>query len=225
MFYVEKEKEMSGILSWKQDEFYEKHVIKDVDGNPQFVGIVKDETPMDTRSTEFTDCNIGMLVIPRWQINETNIHDECLNEDTIAEYFGEDAVVLPVYKFEHGEIALQCEPFACRWDSGQVGWIIADEEAIKRVGMVFPEDKDKRREDVERALRSEVESYSHYVNGDVFGYIIFDKDGNNIDSCWGFYGDDHNASNLYAHAGITKETVQEWVMVQKVTLKVKGGKK
>jgi len=59
----------------------------------------------------------------------------------------------------------------------------------------------------------------------VFGFIIFDKDGTNIDSCWGFYGDDHFESGLYAHAGISKETKQEWVMSQKVTLKVKGGKK
>lgn len=29
------------------------------------------------------------------------------------------------------------------------------------------------------------------MNGDVWGYIIEDKDGEQVESCWGFYGYDY----------------------------------
>ena len=45
-------------------------------------------------------------------------------------------------------------------------------------------------ERVEHALTMEVEIYSQYKNGEVYGYIISDG-GNDEDSCWGFYGLDY----------------------------------
>ena len=33
-----------------------------------------------------------------------------------------------------------------------------------------------------------IERYETWANGDVWGYVIEDKDGNELDSCWGFYG-------------------------------------
>ena len=38
------------------------------------------------------------------------------------------------------------------------------------------------------ALKDEVEVYDQYIRGDVYGFIIEDLQGNNVDSCWGFYG-------------------------------------
>ena len=40
-----------------------------------------------------------------------------------------------------------------------------------------------------KALRQEVETYSQYLSGDVYGYEIH-KHGEVVDSCWGFYGYD-----------------------------------
>ena len=37
-------------------------------------------------------------------------------------------------------------------------------------------------------MESEVKQYSQYLEGDVYGFAIEDPDGNDMDSCWGFYG-------------------------------------
>jgi len=46
-----------------------------------------------------------------------------------------------------------------------------------------------------------VEIYDHYLTGMVFGYdVVCDFCGQSIDSCWGFYGDDHEKSGLLDYA-------------------------
>lgn len=37
-------------------------------------------------------------------------------------------------------------------------------------------------------LVGEVEIYSQYASGDVYGYVIEDEHGEEVESCWGFYG-------------------------------------
>lgn len=43
----------------------------------------------------------------------------------------------------------------------------------------------------EKYLKSEVETYDQYLTGDVYGYVIEDKEGEELDSCWGFYGEEY----------------------------------
>ena len=54
-------------------------------------------------------------------------------------------------------------------------------------------DVGKPREQVDpEALRdSLLKQYRQWANGDVWGYIIEDSSGDEIDSCWGFYGDEY----------------------------------
>lgn len=35
---------------------------------------------------------------------------------------------------------------------------------------------------------AELDEYSAWRNGEVYGYVIKDDEGNELDSCWGFYG-------------------------------------
>ena len=37
-------------------------------------------------------------------------------------------------------------------------------------------------------IQGEVNTYNQYLSGDVYGYKVFDKDGEELDSCWGYYG-------------------------------------
>ena len=39
-------------------------------------------------------------------------------------------------------------------------------------------------------LRSELETYTAYLNGDVFGFVVETEDGEELDSCWGYYDRD-----------------------------------
>ncbi|GAF98690.1 unnamed protein product, partial [marine sediment metagenome] len=52
----------------------------------------------------------------------------------------------------------------------------------------------KLRKRIEGYLKGEVETYDNYLTGYVFGYCIKDADGEDVDSCWGFYGDPEKSS-------------------------------
>ena len=52
----------------------------------------------------------------------------------------------------------------------------------------------KLKERVKQYLINEVETYDQFLTGDVYGYIITELDEDeeyDIDSCWGFYGEDN----------------------------------
>lgn len=76
------------------------------------------------------------------------------------------------------------------WDSGQVGWIFVTPEKVRAEGYGKRITK-KVREKVLDVLRAEVEALDQLYRGDVYGYVIEDKDGNHVDSLWGMYGFDY----------------------------------
>jgi hypothetical protein len=105
-------------------------------------------------------------------------------EQAVVEEF-EPVAMLPVYLFEHSGVALQTTPFNDPWDSGRVGLIVAGRTEVLKVW-----GDDALKEQVETALRAEVQEYSQYLNGAVYGYAVKDvATGEIIDSCSGIYGD------------------------------------
>lgn len=102
--------------------------------------------------------------------------------------FDEDHIWLKVYAYIHGGITIRCTPFGCPWDSGLFGFIVAKkEEAMKICG--FKTWGEEEAKSVESCLRGEIETLNDYYTGSVYGYIV-EKDETQLDSCWGFYGDD-----------------------------------
>jgi hypothetical protein len=97
------------------------------------------------------------------------------------------AVILPVYMYEHGNVALRCHDFNDHWDSGQVGWIYALPTAIRKEYSCKLITK-KIRAHVTQVLTSEIEEYGRYVNGECYGYTVEDANGEELDACWGFIG-------------------------------------
>ena len=96
-------------------------------------------------------------------------------------------VILPLYLYDHGGITMRTGEFSDHWDSGQVGFIFARREDVlaeygkKRISQ-------KLRDEVTKRLEAEVKEYDQYLTGDVWGYIIEDHHGEELDSCWGFFG-------------------------------------
>lgn len=73
------------------------------------------------------------------------------------------------------------------WDSGQVGWIYCTKKKAR-------EEWGKRKDYLEKArkcLEAEVAEYDQYLTGDVWGYVIETPDGEQVDSCWGFFGSEY----------------------------------
>lgn len=126
---------------------------------------INDEIPDDVRvGTWHRNYRIGERI------------EQC-TEDELRETYGE-ITALPVYMIDHSGIALSCEPFGCRWDSGQVGWIWIANKDAGNFG------------DVDAALRSVVDTMSKVASGEVYGYVVKDADDENVGSCWGFIGRD-----------------------------------
>lgn len=99
------------------------------------------------------------------------------------------AVILPVYMYDHSSLTLRTTPFACRWDSGLLGYIIATAEAI-RTTLGWRRVTAKRRRLIETWLRAEVALYSSYLQGDVWRYeVVAADDATVVDSMGGFYAD------------------------------------
>jgi hypothetical protein len=96
-------------------------------------------------------------------------------------------IILPLFLYDHSGITINTTGFSCQWDSGQIGFIFAFKEDIKKEYSWKILTK-KRIETIEGYLRNEVKEYDHYLTGNVYGYIIEDKEGEIIDSCSGYYG-------------------------------------
>lgn len=108
------------------------------------------------------------------------------------------AVILPLYMYNHSGISISTTPFSCRWDSGQIGFIlVSKKKALEEFGGKIVTAKLKER--IEKILEGEVETYTQYVEGDVYGFQIVDEDDDIIDSCYGFYGSDHKENGMLDH--------------------------
>lgn len=118
-------------------------------------------------------------------------------------------VIMPLYLLDHSGLWMRCgqngdvgldkynifqvDP-GC-WDTSLVGWIYCTWKDVKLEYGKGPEALGK----AENYLRGEVETYSDYLSGAVYGYEIEPKEGNKVhcdDSCWGFYGYKWNENGL-----------------------------
>ncbi len=93
-----------------------------------------------------------------------------------------------VYGFDHSGQSISMSDFNDRWDSGAIGIVYMTAEEI-REWFGVKRITNKVRERAVENLRSWVNLMDHYVTGAVYGYVIEDPHGNEIDSCWGYYED------------------------------------
>jgi len=125
---------------------------------------------------------------------ERGIYDPTKNmvdyEKAIADAFERTHILLPCYLYDHGGITMSCSSFSDQWDSGMVGFIYCTKaKAVEEWGRA-----NCTANVIEKAknyLKGEVTVYDQYLTGDVWGYQVKDPDGEDQDSCWGFYGDEY----------------------------------
>ena len=99
----------------------------------------------------------------------------------------DDIVTLPVYMYAHSGVTINTTGFSCPWDSGQAGFIFTTQERMKE--LVGADEKEFKRRAAEM-LKGEVETFDKFITGEIYGFITKDPDGEEVDSCWGFYGED-----------------------------------
>lgn len=114
-------------------------------------------------------------------------HDNTFGTDILEMRARSKAVILPLYLYDHSGLAMNTTGFHCPWDSGQVGYIYVTLEDV-RTEYQCRRVSAKRRAQIEDYLRQEVATYADYLAGNVHGYVV-ERDGEEIESCWGFIGD------------------------------------
>jgi hypothetical protein len=167
------------------------NAVEEFEANGLNVKIYSDEDPINPR-VDYDNDDVMVAFHKRYSLgdkhnysfNDFNSWDElkaqiCKDNDVLE--------ILPLYLLDHSGITISTTDFNDKWDSGMVGFIFITKDEARKSHMVKKISK-KVRETCHKNLLSSVETYNQYIRNDVYGYVIEDKDENEIDSCWGFFG-------------------------------------
>jgi hypothetical protein len=171
------------------------------------VKIIQDDNAESPRTFD----NVGVMACWHRRYNLGDVQPKQDQAEWLKENAPKGSVVLPLYLYDHSGITMSTGRFSCPWDSGQVGYIVATPDAIRKNFMVKRITKAIRAK-VEECLVSEVKVYDLFLTGNVWGYTIESvKDCESCgakthgdekdvdDSCWGFFGDDLAFTGIKEH--------------------------
>lgn len=161
---------------------------------PARIRILRDHDAVDPRR-DFDNLGVMYCEHRRYRLGDKGAADP---RDDDGHIRADIAAWLPLYLYDHGGITMRTGPFNCPWDSGQVGIIYLTREQVKRE-YSWTRITSKRRATLESYLRAEVETYDQYLTGQVYGFVVENWDGDDIDSCWGFYGSDPKTNGMIDH--------------------------
>lgn len=106
--------------------------------------------------------------------------EDCRNALNDGKSFLNGYYIFPVSIYDHSGIALSL--------GTSHGWDYSNGSAflcVKRMkGWSWAKSK------AEERAENLVETWNEYLSGEVYGFVSEDEDGEMIDSCWGFYGDE-----------------------------------
>lgn len=101
-------------------------------------------------------------------------------KDVVRFFKKSNAHVFPVYMMDHSGFSFSMDPKMFQaMDPHHFDWGF--------LGVIVIEKKTRK---ARKIAQAELDIYSAYVEGDVYGYEIFDQSGDLVDSCWGYYGID-----------------------------------
>lgn len=92
-------------------------------------------------------------------------------EKGIKKKYNDIVFIKPLYLYDHSGITISDEPFSCRWDSGQVGYVILTKSKIRNnygVKYVTKKILDK----AIKLYKHELKEYDHYLRGECYGFIL-----------------------------------------------------
>ena len=142
-----------------------------------------------------------------------NGYDRCDTEATINDLLGCDwqdltrdefikkmesckevAAFAPVYMYSHSGDTISTSPFSCPWDSGQAGWAVITRSSLKAMGL-----KNVGQVRGQRHIKGHIQYLDQIMQGNVFGFEVKDENGDHVDSCWGFVGDDIESNGMLCY--------------------------
>ena len=120
---------------------------------------------------------------------------------------GDVLIIKDLYLYDHSGITISTAPFTDPWDSGQIGFIIAKKSKVREL-MGVERISDQMEHKVSLSLEDEVKTYDEFIRGNVYGfklYEIVNGHERELDSCWGFYGDNIIKNGIFDNISHIKE--------------------
>lgn len=158
---------------------------KEVEHAGKTVKVYFDPEPLNPRK-EWDNSTIMLHWHRRYDLGDKRI--ERMTEEQVKEQYQEEGdpilAILPLNLYDHSGLSVSTGKFSCSFDSGQVGWVIVTES--KKAEMGFGEMMTEQWEEV---IKGDVKTYDDYLTGQVFGYEVVGKEGDTLESCWGYVGD------------------------------------
>ena len=139
-----------------------------------------------------------------------DIYDSVIPWDLIAKKY----YYRKVWMYDHSGVTVRTaeeNPWGSgwtAWDSGLAGVIVVEKERAKKE---WPENTQER---AEKWLDGEIETLDTFVRGEIYGYEVLNEDGDEIDSCWGFYDLDECIAEAKGYADYDYEIQEKVVKVE-----------
>jgi hypothetical protein len=114
-------------------------------------------------------------------------------------------IIRPVYAYIHSGVALSLSrggQFSDRWDSCQIGVIYCTKAKAKK------EFKTKTYTKTLEAFENEIKAWNQYFSGEVYGFTVEGKDGEHVDSCWGYYDTSENVLKEAMSSALAEKEIQ-----------------
>jgi len=183
--------------------------------------IVQDDICEDPRNWD------NLTIIATLEQNHSTIGDfQFKSSDELNEFVKDQEGIysMPLYIYDHSGISLYCGndtipyPFNDQWDAGCIGMVFTTKKRLE--GM----EKTPRSKIID-LMKSELETYSHYLNGNVYGYRLLkwsqckscDQElDQEVDSCYGFYGYDFDKNGLYDAVLVSSKVFKSYEDIEKL---------
>ncbi len=185
------------------------------------IDILQDNDPLSPRECDYLATiysNSRSYNPDNHGIEEIFENEEYLdeNEDFSIKKFEEKNIFLKIYAYIHSGISLSISrtgQYACPFDSGLFGIIaVPKDKAKKELDSEYSEER------VLSYLEVEIELLNNYYNGEVYGFIVTSPEGEEIDSCWGYYGD----SGIEDIISECKENIDDYAQRREQVLEIWG---
>jgi hypothetical protein len=142
------------------------------------------------------------------------------------------AIIKAVHCYKHSGTSISTTyggSFACRFDSGTIGFAVITKEAIRKnwnivpptdlsileKGIYLERETKKYLEQADTQLEGEIKSLGQFISGEIYRYEVIDNElEDSVDSCGGFYGYDWTTN------GITDYIFQEVELTEEQKVQV-----
>jgi hypothetical protein len=117
--------------------------------------------------------------------------------------------VRPIYMLDHSGVSVSLGSFNDPWDSGVGAFAVITREQAEKDCPDLKGNDEKLKERAYGWLKDEVETYQQFLSGEVYGYVVEDGSGEELDSCWGYYSIKDALDDALSQVSVKDRTIRK----------------